>query len=95
MGNSGHAAFDLLNEIVEFARCSGVVSKKISLENAMRYLTSTLCSGITQQVLATDPLHACLDGHGVIARLPIPTDDDLINECRICDCAPCGLPVQS
>ena len=44
-GRAGPEAFALLNEIVEFAASSGVVSKRIFLENAMRDLSTTLCEG--------------------------------------------------
>ena len=54
-GRAGPAAFALLNEIVEFAASSGVVSKKIFFEDAMRDLSTTLCREMTWQVLATVP----------------------------------------
>ena len=41
----------------------------------MRDLSTTLCRGITTQVLATVPLRAHLNGHRVVAGLPVPTDD--------------------
>ena len=74
-GRAGSAAFALLNEIAEFAASSGVVSKRIFLENAMRDLSTTLCRGITRQVLATVPLRARLNGRRVVAGLPVSTDD--------------------
>ena len=75
-GRAGPAAFALLNEIAECAVSSGVVSKRISLENAMRDLSTTLCRGITWQVLATVPaLRARLKGHPVVLGLPVPADD--------------------
>ena len=74
-GHAGPAAFALLNESAEFAAGSGVVSKQILLENAMRDLSTTLCRGITRQVLATVPLRARLNGRPVVAGLPVPTDD--------------------
>ena len=52
-GRAGPAAFALLNEIAEFVASSGVVSERIFLENAMHDLSTTLCRGITRQVLAT------------------------------------------
>ena len=67
--------FALLNEIAEFAAGSGVVSKRILLENAMRDLSTTLCRRITRQVLATVPLRVRLNGRPVVAGLPVPTDD--------------------
>ena len=45
-GRAGPAAFALLNEIAEFAAGSGVVSKRLLLENVMRDLTTTLWRGI-------------------------------------------------
>ena len=74
-GRAGRAAFALLNGIAGFAASSGVVSKRTFLENAMRNLSTTLCRGITRQVLATVPLHARLNGHAVVAGLPVQTDD--------------------
>ena len=74
-GRAGPAAFALLKEIAEFAAGSGVVSKRLFLENAMRDLSTTLCQGITRQVLATVPLRARLNGRPVVAGLPVPTDD--------------------
>ena len=50
-------------------------SKRLFLENAMRDLSTTLCRGITRQVLATVPLRARLNGRPVVAGLPVPTDD--------------------
>ena len=41
----------------------------------MRDLSTTLCRGITRQVLATVPLRARLNGRPVVAGLPVPTDD--------------------
>ena len=41
----------------------------------MRDLYTNLCRGVTRQALATVPLHARLNGHPVVARLPVPTDD--------------------
>ena len=41
----------------------------------MRDLSSTLCQGITRQVLATVPLRARLNGHPAVAGLPVLTDD--------------------
>ena len=38
-------------------------------------LSTTLCRGITRQVLATVPLRARLNGRPVVAGLPVPTDD--------------------
>ena len=61
-GRAGPAAFALLNEITEFAVSSGVVSKRIFLENTMRDLSATLSRGITRQVLAMVPLRAHLNG---------------------------------
>ena len=43
----------------------------------MRDLFTTMCRGITQQVLATVPLRACLNGHPVLAGLTITTDDPI------------------
>ena len=40
-----------------------------------RDLPTTLCRGITRQVLATVPLRARLNGRPVVAGLPVPTDD--------------------
>ena len=74
-GRAGPAAFALLNKIGKFAASSGVVSKRIFLENAMCDLSTTLCRGITRQVLGTVPLRARLNGHPVVAGLPVPTDD--------------------
>ena len=74
-GRAGPTAFARLNEIAELAASSGVVSKKIFLENAMCDLSATLCRGITRQVLATVPLRARLNGRPVVAGLPVPTDD--------------------
>ena len=54
---------------------SGVVSKRKLLQNAVRDLSTTLCRGITQHVLATVPLRASLNAHLVVGRLPLPTDD--------------------
>ena len=51
-GRAGPGAFALLNESAEFAASSGVVSKRIFLENAMRDLSTTLCRGIARHVLA-------------------------------------------
>ena len=36
---------------------------------------TTLCRGITRQVLATVPVRARLNGRPVVAGLPVPTDD--------------------
>ena len=44
-------------------------------ENAVRDLSTTLCRGITRQVLATVPLRARLNGRPVVTGLPVPTDD--------------------
>ena len=77
-GHAGPAALALLNDTAEFkaiAAGSGVVSKRIFLENAMRDLSTTLCRGITRQVLATVPLRARLNGFPVVAGLHVPTDD--------------------
>ena len=52
-----------------------VWSRWILLENAIRNLSTTLCRGITRQLLATVPLRARLNGHPVGAGLPAPTDD--------------------
>ena len=41
----------------------------------MRDLSTTLCRGNTRQVTATVPLRARLNGHLVVAGLPVPTDD--------------------
>ena len=41
----------------------------------MRDLSTTLCRGITRQVIATVPLRAHLNGRPVVAGLPVPTDD--------------------
>ena len=41
----------------------------------MHALSTHLCRGITRQVLATVPLRALLNGHPVVAGLPVPTDD--------------------
>ena len=57
-GRAGPATVALFNEIVEFLASSGVVSQTIFLENAMRDLSTTLCRGITRQVLAAIPLCA-------------------------------------
>ena len=40
-------------------------------------LSSTLCRGFTRQVLATVPLHACLNGHPVVAGLLVPTGNQI------------------
>ena len=74
-GRAGPVAFALLNEIAEFAASSGVGSKNKFSENAMRDLSTTLCRGITRQVLGTVPLRARLYGRPVGAGLPVPTDD--------------------
>ena len=74
-GHAGPAAFALRNNIAEFAASSGAVSKRVFLENAMRDLSTTLCRGITRQVLATVPLRRRLNGYPVVAGLPVPTDD--------------------
>ena len=74
-GCAGPAGFALLNMIAEFAASSGVISKRIILENAMRDLSTTLYRGITRQVLATVPLRARLNGRPVVVALPVPTDD--------------------
>ena len=71
-GRAGPADCALLNDIAEFASSSGVVSKRIVLENAMRDLSTTLCLKITRQVLATVPLRAHLNGRPVVAGLPVP-----------------------
>ena len=41
----------------------------------MRDLSTTLCRGITRQVLATVPLRARPNGHPVVAGLHMLTDD--------------------
>ena len=41
----------------------------------MRDLFTTLCRGITLQALATVPLSARLNGHPVVAGLPVLIDD--------------------
>ena len=41
----------------------------------MRDLSKTLCRGVTRQVLATVLLLARLNGHPVVAGLPVPPDD--------------------
>ena len=74
-GRAGPAAFAVLNEVAKFSASSGVVSKRFFLANAMCDLSTTLCRGITRQVLATVPLRACLNGRPVVAGLPVPTDD--------------------
>ena len=73
-GSAGPAAFAFLNEFAAIAS-SGVVSNRISLENSMRDLSTTLCWVITRQILATVPLRARVNGHPVVAGLPVPTDD--------------------
>ena len=74
-GCAGPAGFALLNDVPEFAESSGVVSNSIFLENAMRDMSTTLCRGIRRQVLATVPRRARLNGHLVVAGLPVPPDD--------------------
>ena len=41
----------------------------------MRDLSTTLCRGITRQVLATVPLRARLNRHLAVAGVPVPTGD--------------------
>ena len=72
---AGPVAFAVLNEIAEFVASSGAVSKRLILENAMSHLSTSLCCGITRQVLATVPLRARLNGHPLVAGLPVPADD--------------------
>ena len=74
-GRAGPTAFALLNEIAAFAASSGVVSKRMFLDNAMRDLSATLCRGITRQVLAKVPLRARMNDRAVVAGLSVPTDD--------------------
>ena len=74
-GRPGPAAFGLSIKTAEFAASSGVVCKRKFLENAMRNLSTTLRRGITWLVLATVPLRARLNGHPVVAELPMPTGD--------------------
>ena len=74
-GRAGPVAFALLNEIAEFAANSEVASKRLFLENAMRDLSTTLCPGITRQVLDMVPLRARLNSRAVVAGLPVLTDD--------------------
>ena len=74
-GRAGPAVFAFLNEIEECAASSGVASKRKLWENAIHYLSKTLCQSITQQVLAVVPLCARLNGHPVVAGLPVPTND--------------------
>ena len=69
----GSAAFALHNEIAEFEAISGVVSKRFFLENAMLDRSTGLRQYM--QVHATVPLRARLNGHTVVAGLPVPTDD--------------------
>ena len=40
------------------------------LKNTMRDLSTTLCRGISRQVLATVPLRTPLNGHPVVAEVP-------------------------
>ena len=74
-GRAGQPAFALLNEIAEFAADMGAVSKRVFLRNAMRDLSTTLCRGVTRQVLAAAPLRRRLMGEAVLPGLPVPTDD--------------------
>ena len=67
-------AFALLHELSEFADSTGAVSKKSFMENVMRDLSTTLCRGIAQQVLASAPLRGRLDGRPVLPGRPVPTD---------------------
>ena len=72
---AGPAAVALLNDIAEFVSSYLVVSKRFFLENAMRNQSTTLCRGITRQVLSSVPLRARLNGHPMVAGLPVPTVD--------------------
>ena len=73
-GRVGLPAFALLQNRAEFAASTGAVSKTIFMENAMRYLSTTLRRGIARQVLASAPLRARLDGRPVLPGRPVPTD---------------------
>ena len=74
-GRAGPAAFALLNEISEFAASSGLCQREFFVENAMRDLSATLCRGTMWQVLVTAALRARLNGHPVVAGMPVPTDE--------------------
>ena len=68
-GRAGPPAFALLHELAEFAASTGVVSKKILMENAMRDLPTT-CRSIARQVLASASLRArCMVGRSSLGRL--------------------------
>ena len=71
---AGPSAFALLHELEEFATSTGVVSKKILQEIAMRALSMTLCRGIAQQVIALPTLRPRLGGPPVLPVQPVPTD---------------------
>ena len=67
-GRAGPPAFALFHELAEFAASTGAVSE-MTLENAMRDLSTTLCRGIARQVLASVPLRARLDGRPVLPEV--------------------------
>ena len=73
-GWAGPPAFALLNELAEFVASAGAFSKKIFMENATRDFSTTVCRGIAQQVLASAPLRARVDGRPVLPGRPVPTD---------------------
>ena len=71
---AGPEAFALLNEIAECAAGIGSVSKKLFMEDAIRYLSTTLCRGVARQVIASMPLQARIDGRAERPGLPVPTE---------------------
>ena len=73
-GRAGAPAFELLQELSEFAATTGAVPKKTFTEHAMRDLSTMLCRGNTWQGRASAPLRALLDVRPVIPGRPVPTD---------------------
>ena len=69
MSIAGPAAFPLFNAIVEFAASSGIVPKRIFLENAMCNLSTTLCRGITRP-LEVPPQCRCVPGGSCLPLHP-------------------------
>eukprot|EP00892_Ulva_mutabilis_P011419 jgi/Ulvmu1/864/UM100_0015.1 len=73
-GRVGTGAFAFLNTIADFAAASGAVSRRAFLQNAMCELSTTLCRGVTRQVLAAAPLRMRLAGRAVVPGHDVPSD---------------------
>eukprot|EP00892_Ulva_mutabilis_P005628 jgi/Ulvmu1/3437/UM016_0056.1 len=73
-GRVDTGAFAFLNKIADFAAASGAVSRRAFLQNVMCELSTTLCRGVTRQVLAAAPLRMRLAGGAVVPGHDVPSD---------------------